>query len=121
MALTNQANGTQAATLNTEHTLSGAFAVAGVYILTVNLKNLANGDVVELRAYQKCLTGDVQSYLAYKKAFSNVQGDAAAVGSNAQGPVLAISIPVPSVYSVTFTLRQTTGTGRNFDWRIDTL
>lgn len=116
----NKANGTQTATIGTEHTLD-AETTAGVYTLSVNVKNLANGDTLELRAYQKVLTGDAQSYLTYFTTMSNVQGDAAAVGSSASGEVVTVTVPVVGAFGCTFTLKQTAGTGRSFDWRVDQL
>ena len=73
------------------------------------MSNLANGDTVELRAKTKVLSGGsaAQDFCA---SFSNVQAD----------PVKK-SIPVPSVDSVAFTLKQTAGTGRAFGWNIYTL
>lgn len=115
--------GTQAATVNTEHTL-GAGAEqsnAGVYTITVNLKNMALGDVLELRAYQKGLTGDAQKFLTVLGQYAHKQGDGVDVGSKASGEVLAVSIPIVAAFGVVFTLLQTAGTGRSFDWRVDQL
>ncbi len=122
MALTVQASGTQAATINTEHTLNGgAFTLSGVYVLSVNTRNMVNGDTVELRAYAKVLTGDANPSLLYVASYSQQQGDGVAPGSSAGGEIYKASVPIPSPYSVTFTLKQTAGTGRSFDWRVDTL
>lgn len=114
------AHGTQTATINTEHTLD-AETNPGVYVLVVNLKNMAAGDVLELRAYEKVLTGDSQLWLVDSGTYANIQGDAAAVGSSAKGEVLARSIPIAAAFGVTFTLKQTAGTGRDFPWRVDQL
>ena len=118
----NIASGTQTATAGgTEDTLNTESG-AGVFTLTVNLKNLVNGDVVVLRAYQKVLTGDSQQFECYNAVFSNVQGDAAAVGSNAQGDVVTASPPLVSgAASLVFTLTQTAGAARTFPWRVDQL
>ena len=116
----NLARGTQAAVIGTEHTLD-AEAGAGVYTLTVNLRNMVNGDIVQLRVYQKVLTGDAQQWLLYEAEYSNVQGDAAAVGSKANGEVLTASPAIVAAFGATFTLLQTAGTGRNFDWIVNQL
>lgn len=122
MALTVKASGTQAATVGTEHTLNAsAFTDSGIYVLSVNTRNMVNGDVVELRAYAKVLTGDANPSLVYQSTYAHQQGDGAAPGSSAGGEIDKVSVPIPSPYSVTFTLKQTAGTGRNFDWRVDTL
>lgn len=122
MALTVKASGTQAATVGTEHTLNAAaFTDSGVYVLTVDCRNMVNGDEVELRALVKTLTGDLQGFLVYSAIYAQQQGDGAAPGSGAYGETAKISVPIPSPYSITFTLKQTLGTGRNFPWRVDTL
>lgn len=105
MAVSSAANGTQAATISTEHTLSTQ-AVAGTYVLMVDTTNMVNGDVLELRVKAKTLTGG-SALQVVMGTYSNVQAD----------PV-KVSIPVPSVYSLTATLKQTAGTGRNFDWNL---
>jgi hypothetical protein len=48
MAVTVDSSGTQAATVNTEHTLDDV-AAPGTYQLGVDMTNMAAGDVVELR------------------------------------------------------------------------
>ena len=116
MAVTVEASGTQAASIGTEHTLGAALTGAKVYILHVNTKNMVLGDTLELRAYKKVLTGDANGALVYSATYAHVQGDAAAPGSSAAGEVVKASIPIASAYSLTFTLKQTAGTGRSFDW-----
>ncbi len=120
--LTTQAEGTQAATVSTEHTLNaGAFTASGMYLLTVDTRNMVNIDEVELRAYVKTLAGDAQEYLLYSATYAQQQGDSAAPGSSAYGETVKVSIPIASPYSVAFTLKQTAGTSRDFPWRVDTL
>lgn len=114
-------HGTQTASIGTEHTL-GSTNGAGVYVLSVNLKNMVNGDVLVLRAYQKVLTGDSNPGECYNAVFQNKQGDAAAPGSLAMGDIIVPSPPVVAgIGGMVFTLTQTAGTGRNFDWRTDQL
>lgn len=106
MAITSVQNGTQTATISTEHTLGSAVTAAGTFLLSVNTTNMANGDILELRAKTKVLTGGSEA--VYMLAtYAHVQGD----------PV-KMSIPIPSLYSLTFTLKQTAGTGRSFEWNI---
>lgn len=106
MALSEVASGTQAATISTEHTLGAAITTAGVYALLVDCNALVAGDTLELRAYSKVLGASTerQCYLA---TLSGAQAD----------PDL-ISVPVPTAHSVKFTLKQTAGTGRSFDWSV---
>lgn len=121
MAFTlNKSNGTQAAVINTEHTLLTE-ATSGVFVLFVNLKNMVNGDVLELRAYAKTLTGDANELLVFEQSYANLQGDGAAAGSSANGPVHVKSPPLESPFSLKWTLKQVAGTGRSFDWREDQL
>jgi len=70
---------------------------------------MVNGDVLELRCKSKAKAGG--SAIVYMLgSFSNVQADP-----------LKQSVPVPSVDGGTFTLKQTAGTGRAFDWNLYSL
>lgn len=116
----NKDNGAQTASIGTEHTLVTE-GDSGIYVLFVNLENMVNGDVLELRAYTKVLTGDANSFLAFEQFYSNDQGDNAAPGSSAKGAVVVKSPPIESPFELVWTLKQTAGTGRVFDWRQDQL
>lgn len=99
------AEGTQTATINTEHTL--ATDTSGkTSVLAVDLGNLAYGDVVELRIYTKVRSGSTER-LAYYVSYSH-----------AQGAPNVYSVPVLAMNSVKATLKQTAGTGRAFDWQL---
>jgi hypothetical protein len=110
-----EAVGSQTATLTTEHTLSGA-AITGAksLVLTVNTKNLLNGETLELKIYQKVETGDTGGATADELAYT-------AIYINDQPNPVKISPPIISAYSATFTLKQTGGTGRAFPFRIDSI
>lgn len=105
MAITRDANGTQTATVTTEHSLSTRTA-AGIYQLVVDLSNMVNGDEVELRVKHKVLSGSSAALEEY------------AIYVNAQDIDVVRSVPIPSVDYIEFTLKQTVGTGRNFDWAV---
>lgn len=105
MALTSVGSGTQTAVIDTEHTLDTE-TTAGVYVLVVDMNNLADGDVVILRIKTKNQSGST-SRLAYIKTFSHVQ-----IEINKYSP----AIPVDT--EIVCTLEQTDGTGRNFDWNL---
>src|SRR4051794_25208090 len=105
MAITVVASGTQAATVNTEHTLATDTS-GGVRVLAGDLGNLAYGDTVELRLYTKVLSGSTERQ-AYVATFSHVQGSPN-----------VYSVPVPTNISCKATLKQTGGTGRSFDWAL---
>jgi hypothetical protein len=105
MSWTVSGSGTQTATINTEHTLDTDTTNA-TYCGMVDLTNLANGDVVELRIYTKVLSGGSLD-LAWKGTYAQA------------GFILVAQSPfVPSDQSLKFTLKQTAGTGRAFDWKL---
>lgn len=108
MALADAGNGTQTATLDTEHTLA-TITTGKTCVLLVDCLNMVAGDVLILRAKVKTLTGSTAA-LAYQATYAHAQGE----------PV-KISIPVPALYSVAFTLEQTDGTGRDFPWSVVSL
>jgi len=105
---TSAASGTQSATIDTEHTLSTQ-TTAGSYVLSVDLNNLALGDVVILRVKTKVGSGGTTREIL-SNTFSNPQGQ----------PVVQ-SIPIASPHEVVFTLEQVEGTGRSFPWEVISL
>ncbi len=108
MAVAVEASGTQAATIAAEHSLAAPTA-AKAYQLIVDLNNLANGDELELRVKQKVLSsGTAREFLVGTYA-------------NAQTQKIVASIPVTAPQGAEFTLKQTAGTGRSFDWSVVSL
>lgn len=105
MAISEVTSGTQSATLDTEHTLTTQTG-AEMYVLVVNLVNMADGDTVILRIKTKVLSGGSAS-LAFSETFTDNQTDE-----------VVYSPPVPSAHSAAFTLEQTDGTGRSFEWSV---
>ena len=106
MTVTSNQSGSQTATIGTEHTLGTAITAAGVYVLVVAANAMVNGDVLELRAKTKAKTGST-SQLAYVVTYAHVQTE-----------LNKYSVPIPVDTEVVFTLKQTAGTGRVFDWNI---
>jgi hypothetical protein len=107
-----QGSGTQAATVTTEHTLLD-IAVAGSFVLHVNLRNMVAGDAVELKCYEKILTGDtITEGQVISQTYQGVQ----------TSDVVVKSIPIDNdlveAAAVRFTLKQTAGTSRNFKWKV---
>lgn len=105
---------TQSATIGTEHSLLSV-STAKTRVLVVNLKNMAASDRVELRVYSKVLTGDTiatgnSTTLVYTATYQGVQSE----------PVVQ-SVPIASGYAALFSLKQTAGAGRTFDWHVVTL
>lgn len=111
MAVTSFATGTQSATVTTEHFLSNVNS-AGVYTFHVDAVNLAALDVVEFRVYQIILTGGT-ARVAYYQAYS---------GAQSTDDLIKISAPISNeltdANSLRFSLKQTLGTSRNFDWKV---
>jgi hypothetical protein len=108
MANTVEAFGTQLAVVTTEHTLHTS-ALAVNFVLMVNTENMVNGDRLILRVKTKVISTSTIR-VAYKAHFANVQ---------AQN--VKVSIPLPATGQTSgseFTLQQTAGTGRNFEWSV---
>jgi hypothetical protein len=105
---TSVTDGEQTAVIDTEHTLTTQ-TTDDTYVLLVDTNAMVLGDKLTLRAKVKVRsTGTTR--LAYTAEYSHVQGE----------PV-KISIPVPTVQEVVFTLEQTAGTGRAFPWEVVSL
>lgn len=100
------AAGSQTAVISTEHTLSTQTSF-GTYQLLVDLSNMVNGDVLEVRIKAK----------ARNAASAAVQGFLGKY-ANAQPFPLVLSIPFPASNWVA-TLKQTAGTGRAFEWSVN--
>jgi len=106
---TSNSNGSQTATVTTEHIIgNGGAAITDVatFVLGVDTSNMALIDELILRVYVKVRsTGTTR--LVYSASYAHVQSI----------PV-KLSIPVPSTNEIKFTLEQTAGTGRAFPWEI---
>lgn len=101
-----EAEGTQTAVISTEHTLA-TVSTSRVLALMVDLGNMLTGDEVELRMKSKLTSGG--------STLETVLGRYA----GAQDIPIVQSIPMDSPYEATFTLKQIRGTGRAYDWRVD--
>lgn len=101
-------SGSQTATIDTEHTLA-TITAAGVYVLRVDTTNMVADDRMVLRAKTESRVSETALLLLYEVAFSDVQFE-----------VLKDSPPIASPASgqCRFTLEQTDGTGRVFEWSI---
>lgn len=97
--------GTQAATIGVEHSLS-TLSTISTYVLVVDCNEMVAGDTLELRAIVETITGSTPA-LAYIETLNGLQ----------TAPVF-LSVPIPTVHSVEFTLKQTAGTGRSYDWSV---
>lgn len=106
MGWTSSANGSQTAVISTEHVLATDTTNATFYF-EVDVVNLVNGDILELRIYTMTLSGGTLR-VAWKSTY---------------GPIPPIndiiaSPPQPSDQSYRCSLKQTAGTGRIFPWKL---
>lgn len=102
---TSVTSGTQTATVNTEHTLA-TDTTNKTYVLVVDTGALVNGDTLELRLYTIVLASGTER-VAYMATYVHAQPDPQ-----------KYSVPVPADISLKATLKQTTGTGRSFPWKL---
>lgn len=105
---TSEANGSQTAVINTEHTLSTE-TTANNLVLYVDTNAMALGDELEIRVKLKVRSTGTTREMQVGH-YAHVQGQ----------PVKA-TIPVASVHETVFTLKQTAGTGRAFPWEVVSL
>lgn len=103
-----KSSGTQTATAGGTIDTLLSTTDAGVYVLTVDLNALADGEIVELRINRKVLTGGTVR-TAYPASYTGVAPDDEKV---------AVSVPIASAFGAVFTLRQLNGTGRAFPWEV---
>lgn len=108
MTVTVKTSGSQTATISTEHDLA-TVSDPGVYVLSVDVANLAAGDVVELRVYGKASTGDTERLL-HRGTYGPITPSAP----------LVQSVPIVSPHHLRATLKQIAGTGRAYPWAIYT-
>jgi len=93
----------------TEQNLRAAFGDDGTFVLLVDTVNMTLGDKVTLRAKTKVRSVGT-TRLAYEATYEHVQTE-----------LVKISIPIPSINELLFTLEQTAGTNRAFPWEIISL
>lgn len=105
MGLVSAASGSQAATINTEHSLAQLTGI-GIYVLVVETTAMQSGDTLELYIKTKAKSGQ-SSQKAYKYLFSDVQTEPN-----------KYSVPVPVDTEIICTLKQTAGTGRAYVWNL---
>lgn len=128
MSVTSVGSGTQTAVLDAEHLLDSEEA-AGVYVLVVDMSNLANGDIVILRIYTRPIpeaAGISSSKSPTPSASATPSPEIPAtlkiayqaIYANIQAEKVKLSIPVPIDTAIAFTLEQTDGTARAFNWNV---
>lgn len=106
MAITEHATGSQAATLDTEHTLSSGIATAGMYQLVLDVNAMANGDVLLVRVKERARSGDTTRL---EEIYTL---------ANLQTKKLWRSDWFAFDHDGAFSIEQTDGTGRTYPWSI---
>jgi hypothetical protein len=102
-------SGTQTATIGTTHTLATPATTGKTYFLMIDLTNLAAGDVIDVFLQSKVLS---------TSSFKNIYSLTLA---GPQSDPYFMSIPIPSAQGVQFQIKQSAGTGRAFDWSVQSL
>lgn len=104
----NPASGSTTPVVGTETTLASATSLSqgGSFQLQIDLSNMADGDVLEVRYYSQANSSSSLVQQAYM-AFANTQGDPC--------PPLPA---VPAVNAWKVTINQTTGTARAYQWAV---
>lgn len=111
MTLSTYASGTQTATVTTEHFLSSPNAV-GKFQLYLDLSNMAAGDILEVRAYKMAIASGASRAMWFH-AFYGAQPAINLIAMSAW-----IANTLTDTNAVRFSIKQTFGTGRNFDWLV---
>jgi hypothetical protein len=113
MAVTLVASGTRAASVGTEHFESSP-NVAGAFVFTVDLSDMAAGDVVELRGYKMAVAGGTQrSMEEWYRRYEGAQPADAAV--KVIGPIFNT---LTDTNAVRFSLKQTFGSSADIPWSV---
>lgn len=107
--VTSVQSGTQAAVINTLHSLGTEITAEGTYVLKLNVRNLADGDSLEVYAETKCLTTN-----ALEIAYGPIHYNHLNTDKNKN----SVPIPQEAGSGLLFKIKQTAGTGRSFDWNI---
>lgn len=114
MAVSVEASGTQTAVIGTEHTLRDVNTV-GTFQFEVDMSALAATEVVELRVFAIMLAGGTRRLASPgMKTFTGALAD--------PNPITYVFDPISNdltdAGSLRFTLKQTSGTGRAFPWKV---
>lgn len=108
MAVTQHANGSQTATIDTEHFLgTDPDTTAGAFQFFVDLVNMARADQLEIRIYEKINDSGDTARLVKLWTINNAQDK-----KMWASPVLLLLV------GWRFSITQTDGTGRTFEWSI---
>lgn len=106
MAISEHSSGSQTATLDVEHTLTGAESGDGILQVFIDANAMVTGDTTIIRIKEKARTGDTQR-VVYKATLTGVQSEP-----------LWVSPSLIVMHDWDVSLEQTDGTGRAYPWSI---
>lgn len=105
MGIISVANGTQSATIDSLHTLSSQTGV-GVYVLKIDTGNMVTGDTLEISIFDKVLSGGTLRLTQFVKLV------------DAQDVPNWRSDAIPVDVEISVAIKQTSGTGSSFPWKL---
>lgn len=106
-------DGTQTATIGTEHTLYDTSAASRRLQLSVDTSAMLAGDSLELRVYKMALTGGTRRVVWFGR-YTGAQPT-----SEVMKVARRISTALSDSGALRFTLLQVAGTGRAYPWTVD--
>lgn len=112
MAVTVASDGSQTATIGTEHTLFDSTAAA-TYQLAVDPAAMVAGDVLEIRVYKMTRAAGTRRVVYY------VRYDGAQPTDDMEKVSVPVSCGITDSGAIRFTLTQTKGTGRAYPWTVE--
>jgi hypothetical protein len=101
----NPASGSQTCVIGTEEFLASGTA-SGTYVLSLDVTNMADGDVLEIRGYDKPGGSSTARQLFYYSL------------SNGQSDDGHLSPPILTEGYVQFSIKQSAGIARTFGWSV---
>lgn len=105
---------TQTCTINTEHFLSSnGINQAGAFQLILDVENLVSGDVLEVRSYQKILTGSTAKCIE-----PQIINGAEITVNNRTWRSEPLINDLAETNAGRFSIKQVGGTGRDIIWKI---
>lgn len=105
MGVVSVANGTQAATISTEHSLTQQTGV-GIYVLKVDVSAMQEGDTLTIKLKDKVLSGG-SSGATQEETLSGVQ-----TVTHWRSDAIPVDVEIAA------TLLQSAGTGRSYPWKL---
>lgn len=106
MAITSEANGSTAMTLNTDITLA-TISTVGVFVISIDTNPIVNGETLILIVEKKVLTGSTRRII-----------DRMVVCNHIPLTPVVEDKPRESLYELVYKLRQEGGTARTIDWNV---